>query len=244
MEPIYRRIILKITGEAFGNKGSFNRIITERIVDDIEKIYNLGVQIAIVPGGGNIVRGKNLKENQRIGGEMADYMGMMATVINSLWLGYLLSKRKMEIWTTSAIEMKEVAESYTPKKAIRCLQQGQIVILAAGSGVPNRTTDHAAILRSYELDADAVLKGTKVDGVHTSDPLKTKGAKFIPEISYKEARELNLDIIDDLAYEFAITIGPFVAGHANRPPLHIFNISKKDNLFKIICGEKIGSKIY
>ncbi len=238
--PLYKRVILKITGEAFSrNERSLNMHAAEKVADEIEAAYKLGLQIGVVVGGGNIARGRDL---QNIDRASADHMGMLATVINAIFLQEILEKRNIITRTQTAIEMKALAEPYIPRRAIRHMEKRRIVILACGTGHPFCSTDYTAMLRAYELNAEAILKGTKVEGLYTHDPkLEKKIAKLIPEISYQDALKSNVkDIMDNAAFGL-------VRDNARKIPLHIFNIigeKNKGNLKRILLGEKIGSKIY
>lgn len=237
---IYRRIILKITGEALKRKNStqtINMHAVEGLAEEIISAYTIPdrmMEIAVVIGGGNIVRGR---EHQNIDRVVADQMGMLATVINALDLQEVLEKRGVSTRTQTAIEIKPFAEPYIRRKAIAHLEQKRIVIIAGGTGNPFCSTDDAAILRALELKAEAILKGTKVDGLYRHYPPK-RVEKPIEEITYREAMELKTqDILDHAA------IGRLMDAKA-KIPIHIFNIFEKGNLQKILLGEKIGSKIY
>ncbi len=236
IKPIYKRIILKITGEAFaGGERPINMHSTKKLSDEIEAIHKLGVQMGIVVGGGNIARGRDLLSIDRA---PADYIGMSATVANALFLQATLEKRGISARTQTAIEMKEFAEPFIYRRAIRHMEKNRIVILACGTGHPFCSTDYTAMLRAYELNADALLKGTKVNGLYTDDPQKKKSAKFISEISYQDALKSNVkDIMDNAAFGLALD-------NPKKIPLHIFNIFEKGNLLRVLLGEKIGSKIF
>ncbi len=235
--PIYKRIILKITGEAFSrNDRVLNQFARRDLVNEIEAAYKLGVEIGIVLGGGNIARGRDFPDMEKA---TADRMGMVATVLNALFLQDGLEKRGVNVRTQTAIEMRQIAELSISRKAIRHLEKKRIVIFACGTGNPYFSTDSAAILRAYELNADAILKGTKVDGLCTDDPRK-KSAKpiLIPETTYQEFQRAGFkDIMDNSALGL-------VNDNSRKIPLHIFNIFKKGNLVSLLLGEKIGSKIY
>lgn len=234
-KPIYKRIILKITGEVFyRNEHVINQFARRDLVNEIETAHKLGIEIGIVLGGGNIVRGRDFPDVEKA---TADKMGMLSTVINALFLQDGLEKRNLSVRTQTAIEMRQIAEPLISRKAIRHMEKGRVVILACGTGNPYFTTDSAAMLRAYELNADALLKGTKVDGLHDRDPNKDKRAKLIPEISYADAQKMELENIMDNA-----ALG-LVRDNSKKIPLHIFNILKKGNLYRILQGEKIGSKI-
>lgn len=234
-EPIYKRIILKITGEAFlRNNIVLNQLAKQDLADEIETAFKLGVEMGIVLGGGNIARGRDLPDVDR---DIADYMGMTATIINALFLQDALEKKNITVRTQSSIEMKPLAELYIPRRAIRHLEKGRIVILACGTGHPRCSTDYTAMLRAYELKADAMLKGTKVDGLFNEDPKLNRNAKLIPETTYQKAQKSNLkNILDNAALGL-------VRDNPEKIPLHIFNIFQKGNLEKLFLGKKIGSKI-
>ena len=238
MEAIYKRIILKITGEAFsGSERPIKRHAVEKIADEIEALHKLNVQMGIVVGAGNIIRGRDFPDLNDDG--TIDYAGMVATVPNILVLQKILEKRGIAVRTQTAIRMEEVAEPHILRKAIRHLEKGRIVIFGCGTGNSKSTTDSAAMLRAYELNANALLKGTKVDGLYTHDPKHQKKlAKFIPEITYQEALKSNFkDIMDNAALGLALD-------NYRKIPIHIFNIFKKGNLLRVLQGEKIGSKIF
>ncbi|MDL1968296.1 MAG: UMP kinase [Deltaproteobacteria bacterium] len=203
------------------------------VAEEVRSIFDLGLQIAIVVGGGNIFRGiaaSSFDMDQT----SADHMGMLATVINSLALQDALEKKGIQTRTQSAISMHEVAEPYILRKAIRHLEKGRVVIFAAGTGNPYFTTDTAAVLRGQEIHAEILLKATRVAGLYDSDPLVNKDAKFIKEITYIEVLERQLKVMDMTAISLAME---------NRLPLVIFDIKNKGNLRKIICGEEIGTRI-
>lgn len=235
-KPIYKRIVLKLTGEAFSLAGHIlNMHAAEKIADEIEAAYKLGVEIAIMVGGGNIMRGRDIKNIKR---ETADKMGMTATFINVLFLQDTLEKRNIEVRTQTAVEIRSFAELYISRRAERHLQKKRIVIFGYGSGLPRCSTDYAGMLKAYDIGAEALLKGTKVvDGLYDKDPRLNKNAKLIPEISYKDLAKLNfIDIIDHAAFGL-------VMDSPEKIPIHIFNILKKNNLKRVLLGEKIGSKI-
>jgi uridylate kinase len=203
------------------------------VAEEVRSIFDLGIQIAIVVGGGNIFRGI-AASSFGMDRTSADHMGMLATVINSLALQDALEKKGVQTRTQSAISMHEVAEPYILRRAIRHLEKGRIVIFAAGTGNPYFTTDTAAVLRGQEIHAEILLKATRVAGLYDSDPLVNKDAKFIKEITYIEVLEKQLKIMDMTAISLAME---------NQLPLVIFDIKNKGNLGKIICGEEIGTRI-
>ncbi len=203
------------------------------VAEEIRSVFDLGVQIAIVVGGGNIFRGIAASSfgMDRVS---ADRMGMLATVINSLALQDALEKRGMMTRVQTAISMHEVAEPFIVRRAIRHLEKGRVVIFAAGTGNPYFTTDTAAVLRAQEIRAEILLKATKVDGLYDSDPLVKKDAKFIKEISYMEVIEKQLHVMDMTAISLAMD---------NHLPLVIFNLTNKGNIRKVVCGEVVGTQI-
>jgi len=203
------------------------------VAEEIRSVFDLGVQIAIVVGGGNIFRGI-AASSYGMDRVSADRMGMLATVINSLALQDALEKRGMMTRVQTAISMHEVAEPFIVRRAIRHLEKGRVVIFAAGTGNPYFTTDTAAVLRAQEIRAEILLKATKVDGLYDSDPLVKKDANFIREISYMEVIERQLHVMDMTAISLAMD---------NHLPLVIFNLANKGNIKKVVCGEVVGTQI-
>ena len=203
------------------------------VAEEIRSVFDLGIQIAIVVGGGNIFRGIAASSfgMDRVS---ADRMGMLATVINSLALQDALEKRGMMTRVQTAISMHEVAEPFIVRRAIRHLEKGRVVIFAAGTGNPYFTTDTAAVLRAQEIHAEILLKATKVDGLYDSDPLVKKDAKFIREISYMEVIEKQLHVMDMTAISLAMD---------NHLPLVVFNLTKKGNIKNVVCGKVVGTQI-
>jgi uridylate kinase len=234
--PRYRRILLKLSGEAFaGDKGygidpSFLRYISE----EIKEVYDLGVQIAVVIGGGNIFRGF---EGEGIGIDRAtaDYMGMLATVINALALQSALERHTgIPTRVLSAIEMRQVAEPYIRRRAVRHLEKGRVVIFAGGTGNPFFSTDTAAALRAAEIEAEVLLKATKVGGVYDRDPQKFPDAVLIKEISYLEAINRGIRVMDHTALTMC---------RENGIPIIVFNIKEKGNLKSVVLGMDVGSVV-
>jgi len=234
-ETRYKRVLLKLSGESLmGDKGyGIDSATAEFIASEIKKIADIGVQIAIVIGGGNIFRGveASVKGIERAS---ADYMGMLATVINALALQNALEKLGLQTRVQSAIEMKALAESYIRRRAIRHLEKGRIVIFAAGTGNPYFTTDTAAALRAIEIGAEVILKGTRVDGVYTTDPLKDASAKKFDEISHFDVLKYNLRVMDSTAITLC---------RENNLPIIVFSLKKENNIKEIICGSKIGTLV-
>ena len=235
-KPIYKRVVLKLTGESLAANGDpISLDAISFVAEEIEKVHALGVGLCVVMGGGNIVRGATLSKNGGIERVTADHMGMMATVINALALSSLLRQHGVETRVQTAIEIKTVAEPAIRDRALRHLEKGRGVIFACGTGNPHFSTDTAAVLRASEVHADAIIKGTKVEGVFSDDPALNPKAKLIPDISYEEAFQRQLRFMDAAAIGFAM--------ENYRKPIHVVNMFKKGNLAKVISGEKIGSVI-
>ncbi len=234
--PLYKRVLLKLSGEAFAGSSEFgiDANFLEFISYEIKSVYDLGVELAIVIGGGNIFRGI---EGLEIGIDRAtgDYMGMLATVINALALQSAL-ERIVNIPTRvlSAIEMRAIAEPYIRRRAIRHLEKGRVVIFAAGTGNPYFSTDTAGALRAAEIGADVLVKATKVDGIYTDDPMKNPKAELIKEITYMETISKGLRVMDHTAMTLCME---------NKIPILVLNINKKGNLVKAVLGENIGSVV-
>ncbi|TSC71464.1 MAG: uridylate kinase [Parcubacteria group bacterium Gr01-1014_70] len=233
----YKRVVVKLTGESLAAKGepiSLDAITF--VAKELEKIRALGADLCVVVGGGNIVRGAALSASGGVERVAADHMGMMATVINALALSSVLRQRGVETRVQTAIEIKTVAEPAIRDRAMRHLEKGRIVIFACGTGNPHFSTDTAAVLRASEVHADAIIKGTKVDGVYTDDPATNPDAKLIPDISYQDAFVRQLRFMDAAAIGFAM--------ENYRKPIHVINVFKEDNLLRVVSGEKIGSVIH
>ena len=233
METKYKTILLKLSGEALMGKQRFgiDGDIVKYIAYEIEKIYALKIQIGIVIGGGNIFRGvsDSAKGMDRVS---ADYMGMLATVINALALQNALEHIMIPTRVQTAIEMRQIAEPFIRRRAIRHLEKCRVVIFAAGTGNPYFTTDTAATLRASEIGAEVVIKATKVDGVYSADPVKTPGATRYDSITYLDIINQGLKVMDSTAISMCME---------NKIPIIVFDIYKKDNLKKIVLGEKIGT---
>jgi uridylate kinase len=231
----YKRILLKISGEAMmGNKGyGIDSFTVDFMAKEIKEAVSRGVEVAIVIGGGNIFRGVEASM-EGIERASADYMGMLATVINALALQNSLEKHGVPTRVQSAIEMKELAEPYIRRKAIRHLEKGRTVIFAAGTGNPYFTTDTAAALRAMEIGADVILKATKVDGVYSSDPMKDPKAKKYDTLTYIDVLKKGLTVMDSTAISLCMD---------NDLPIVVFNLKGKGNIRKIIEGKKIGTLV-
>ncbi|MBD3217338.1 MAG: UMP kinase [candidate division Zixibacteria bacterium] len=234
--PVYNKILLKLSGEALMGKGEFgiDADTLKYISAEIINVKNLGVEVAVVIGGGNIYRGTNV-DTLGISRATGDYMGMLATVINSLALQDCLETFFVETRVMTALQIDAVAEKYVRRRALRHLEKGRIVIFGAGTGNPYFTTDTAAALRAMEIQADALIKATKVDGVYSADPVKDPKAKFYPEISYKEVLNLELKVMDASATLLC---------KENNIPILVFNLYNKGELERLVMGEKVGTKIF
>ena len=231
----YKRILLKLSGEALtgDKKNGIDPEILLKYSEEIKKVYDLGIEIAIVIGGGNIYRGFN--NEYKIDRVQGDYMGMLATLMNSMALQSHLEKLECDTRLMSGFNIDQVCEPFIRRRAIRHLEKGRIVIFGAGLGKPYFTTDSTASLRAVEIEANIVLKGTRVDGVYDSDPEKVKDAIKFNEISFDEAYERNLKIMDMTAFTLC---------KENNLPIIVFDMNKPGNLVKLVEGEKVGTLIY
>ena len=234
-KAVYKRILLKLSGEALLGKQSsgVDPEVANFIAEEIKSVTDLQVQICIVIGGGNIFRGLEAS-SKGMDRTSADYMGMLATVINSLALQSALEMRGILTRVQSSIEMHQIAEPFIQRKAVRHLEKGRIVIFAGGTGNPYFTTDTAASLRAMEINADVIMKATKVDGVYDSDPVKNKNAVMYKKISYIDVLTKNLKVMDATAISLC---------RDNNLPIVVFNMQKKGNIRRTICGEKIGTYV-
>lgn len=234
-QPKYRRVLLKLSGEALmGQRSSgIDPEIVRGIAEQVRDIHNLGVQIAVVIGGGNIYRGLS-GAGEGVDRVTGDYMGMLATVINALALQDALEKLVVHTRVLSALEIRQVAEPYIRRRAIRHLEKGRVVIIAAGTGNPYFTTDSAAALRAMEVKAEVILKATRVDGVYSADPLKDPKAKKFQTISYLEVLEKGLKVMDSTAISLCMD---------NHVPIIVFNLGVRGNIRRVVQGEKIGSLV-
>jgi len=234
-KSIYKRILLKLSGEALmGKQGlGIDPIIVDSIAEEIAEVQAIGVQIGIVIGGGNIFRGLSASARgmDRVSG---DFMGMLATVINALALQDYLERKGVTTRVQTAIKMEELAEPFIRRRAIRHFEKGRVVIFAAGTGNPYFTTDTAAALRAIEIQADAVLKGTKVDGVYDSDPKHNSQATKFQQISFMDIVKKGLKVMDFTAITLCMD---------NKLPIVVFNLTQKGNFKRVILGENIGTKV-
>ena len=234
-KPIYKRILLKLSGEALLGKGSFgiDTDVLKFVAEEINAVHTLGVQIGIVIGGGNIFRGVEAS-TKGIDRVSADYMGMLATVMNSLALQNALESHGVPTRVQTAIEMREIAEPFIKRRAVRHLEKGRVVIFACGTGSPYFTTDTAASLRAMEIQAGAILKATKVDGIYDKDPVKEKDARIFHRITYTEVLTRDLKVMDSTAVSMC---------RDNTLPLVVFNIEKRGNIKGVVCGKTIGTVV-
>ena len=234
-QPLYKRILLKLSGEALiGNQGfGIDPNMIKYVADEIRSVIDIGVQVAIVVGGGNIFRGI-AASSFGMDRTSADHMGMLATVINSIALQDALERKGVQTRVQTAISMHEVAEPFIVRRAVRHLEKGRAVIFAAGTGSPYFTTDTAAALRAQEIHAEILLKATKVDGIYDADPVKNKDARFIKKISYMEVLERQLKVMDMTAISLAMD---------NQLPLAVFNLHSPGNIRKVVCGDDVGTRI-
>lgn len=232
-KPKFKRIVLKLSGEALAGKQGYgiDPEIVKTIAEELKEVVNLGIEIAIVVGGGNIYRG--IAGSARgIDRATGDYMGMLATMINSLALQDALEKVDVVTRVQSAIEMRQIAEPYIRRRAIRHLEKGRVVIFGAGTGNPYFSTDTTAALRAAEINADAILKATKVDGVYDSDPMKNPQAVKFIELEYIEVLSKKLEVMDSTAISLCMD---------NNIPIIVFDLTKQGNINKVVLGDKIGT---
>src|SRR5579871_5089008 len=233
--PVFKRVLLKLSGEALAAGQGFgvDSARVHEIAGELSEVHALGVQIAIVVGGGNFFRGvaEQAREMDRVS---ADHMGMLATVINALALQDALEKQGVFTRVMSAIEMNQVAEPFIRRRAIRHLEKGRAVIFAAGTGNPYFSTDTAASLRAMEIKADVILKATKVDGIYDADPMKVDGARKFNHVSYMDVLKVNLRVMDSTAISLC---------KDNNLPIVVFSLNDHGNIRRVVMGEKIGSLV-
>ncbi|HTM42116.1 MAG TPA: UMP kinase [Terriglobales bacterium] len=233
--PVFKRILLKLSGEALAAGQGFgvDSLRVQEIAAELQDVHALGVQIAVVVGGGNFFRGvaEQARDMDRVS---ADHMGMLATVINALALQDALEKHGVYTRVMSAIEMNQVAEPFIRRRALRHLEKGRLVVFAAGTGNPYFSTDTAASLRAMEVKADVILKATKVDGIYDADPVLVKDAKMFDQISYMDVLKKGLQVMDSTAISLC---------KDNNLPIIIFNLNRRGNIKRVLTGEKIGSLV-
>ena len=233
--PAYRRIVLKLSGEALaGSQGyGIDPPVLDRIAAEVREVVALGVQVAIVIGGGNIFRGVAASAGS-MDRATADYMGMLATVINALALQDAIEKVGLQTRVLSAIEMRAVAEPYIRRRSIRHLEKGRVVIFAAGTGNPFFTTDTAGALRAVEISADAIIKATKVDGIYSADPKLDKNAQRLAHVTYIDVLNRGLQVMDSAAISLCMD---------NKLPIIVFDLTRAGNIKRIVLGEAVGSMV-
>jgi len=235
MSKVFNRVLLKLSGEALAAGQGFgvdvNRV--HEIAGEIAEVHELGVQLAIVVGGGNFFRGvaEQARDMDRVS---ADHMGMLATMINSLALQDALEKRNVHTRVMSAIEMNQVAEPFIRRRAIRHLEKDRVVIFGAGTGNPYFSTDTAASLRAMEIKADVILKATKVDGIYDADPERVSDAKFFAQITYRDVLHQDLKVMDSTAISLCMD---------NGMPIVVFNMNRHGNIKRVVLGERVGSTV-
>ena len=234
-KPVYGRVLLKLSGEILGGQRGFgvDPVKARALANEVKSVRDLGVEVGVVIGGGNIIRGE-LAEVQGMDRVSADYLGMLATIINSITLQDALEKNGCQTRTLTAISISQLAEPYIRRRAIRHLEKGRVAILAGGTGNPYFSTDTAAVLRATEIEAEAVMKGTKVDGVYDKDPMKSEDAKKFDSISYKEVIENDLKVMDMTAIAMA---------RENDLPIVVFDVNCPGNLKKILEGNNLGTTV-
>ena len=234
-EPVYSRIVLKLSGESFQGPQGFgiHGETVQSIAGELKDVIDLGVQVAVMVGGGNIFRGGRQKglDVERATG---DYMGMLATVINALALQDALEKDGVHTRVQTAIAMNEVAEPFIRRRAMRHLEKGRVVIFAAGTGNPYFSTDTAAALRAMEIKADVILKATRVDGIYDADPEQVSDAKFFDQITYRDVLQQNLKVMDSTAISLCMD---------NHMPIVVFNMNTHGNIKRVVLGERVGSTV-
>mgnify|MGYP001558933031 CR=1 FL=1 len=234
-EPVFKRIMLKLSGEAFMGPQGFgiHDETVAQIAREVKEVYQLGVQMALISGGGNIFRGRT-SDARGMDRVAADQMGMLATVINALALQDALEKLDLVTRLMSAIEMQQLAEPFIRRRAMRHLEKGRVVLFAAGTGNPYFSTDTAAALRAMEIKADVLLKASKVDGIYDADPVKVADARMFDRISYLECISKSLSVMDTTALSLCMD---------NNLPIIVFNLTKPGNIKRVVLGEKIGSRV-
>ena len=233
--PAYRRVLLKLSGEALMGETSFglDGEVVGSIADELRRVCSLGIELSIVIGGGNIIRGLAASQAgiDRVTG---DHMGMLGTVINALALQDALEKRDVVTRVQTAIEIREVAEQFIRRRAMRHLEKGRVVIFAAGTGNPFFTTDSAAALRASEVKAEVLLKATSVEGIYSADPKLDPDARLLPEVSYQQVLEQNLKFMDAAAISLC---------RENDIPIVLFDLKRRGNIHRVVCGENVGSVV-
>jgi uridylate kinase len=231
--PVYSRALLKLSGEALAGDKSFGIDfgVVDRLTDEIRDVVGMGVSLGLVIGGGNIIRGA-VASREGMDRVSADYMGMLATVINALAIQDILERKDVQTRVMSAIRMEELAEPYIRRRAQRHMEKGRVVLFAGGTGNPYFSTDTAAVLRALEIEADVLIKATGVDGVYTADPKKNASAEFIPELTYREALVKNLRVMDANAFGLC---------EENGLPIVVMNVNQQGAVARVLRGERVGT---
>jgi uridylate kinase len=232
----YRRVLLKISGEALAGDQGFGIAppVIDKLTEEIKAIHQTGVALGLVIGGGNIVRG-TIASQQGMDRVSADYMGMLATIINALAIQDMLERKEVETRVLTAIRMEQLAEPYIRRRALRHLEKGRVVIFAGGTGNPYFSTDTAAVLRGIEMEAEVIIKATKVEGVYTADPVKDPDAEFIPEISFSEVMNRELKVMDAAAISLC---------KENDIPIIVLNLQESRLVARAISGERVGTFVH
>jgi len=232
----YRRALLKLSGEALAGERGFgiDFSVVDRLTDEIQSVHQMGVALGMVIGGGNIVRGA-VASREGMDRVSADYMGMLATVINALALQDILERKQVETRVMTAIRMEELAEPYIRRRAQRHLEKGRAVLFAGGTGNPYFSTDTAAVLRALEIEADLLIKATSVDGVYEADPKKHPDAKFIPDLTFHEAIVRGLEVMDGNAFGLC---------KDNKLPIVVMNVGQSGAIAKVLRGERVGTIVH
>ena len=235
-EVKYRRVLLKLSGEALAGEQGFgiSPPVVDRLTDEIRHVHQMGVALGLVIGGGNIVRG-TLASQQGMDRVIADYMGMLATIINALALQDWLERKGVDTRVLTAIRMEQLAEPYIRRRAVRHLEKGRVVIFAGGTGNPYFSTDTAAVLRGIEMEADIIIKATKVDGIYSADPKKYPDAQFIPDITYLEALSRELGVMDAAALSLC---------KENSLPILVLNLDTPRAITRAVSGERLGTLVH
>ena len=233
---VYRRLLLKLSGEALAGQQGFgiSPPVVDELTEDIKRLHGMGVALGLVIGGGNIVRG-TIASQQGMDRVSADYMGMLATIINALAIQDVLERKGVETRVLTAIRMEQLAEPYIRRRALRHLEKGRVVIFAGGTGNPYFSTDTAAVLRGIEMEADVIIKATKVEGVFTADPAKDPSAEFIPEISFKDVMTRDLKFMDASAISLC---------KENAIPIIVLNLMEPGLIARAIRGDRVGTLVH
>ena len=234
-ELLYKRVLVKLSGEALAGEAGFgiDFSVIDRITEEIREVHGMGASLGLVLGGGNIMRGTTASQ-QGMDRVSADYMGMLATVINALAVQDILERKDVETRVMTAIRMEELAEPYIRRRAQRHLEKGRVVLFAGGTGNPYFSTDTAAVLRALEIEADVIIKATNVDGIYSSDPKKDPDAEFIPELGYQDAITRDLEVMDANAFGLC---------KKNNLPIIVMNVNQQGAIARVVEGERVGTLV-